>query len=171
MGIRAFPTSLSPKVIFQIFSGLYAILLQSVESDSSSANKADGKPENVHYCSLQRPCTVAYSLFSQVYKLRLVSRDWNFCFFLFCSSSENRFFRRVEDAYYPHAWHINTKIRKAVLLGRYRIFNTIDTEDGECLMQRRIFDGIETNRQVNEAYFKRSTSKHLSMDALGEEQS
>ncbi|KAF4614588.1 hypothetical protein D9613_003441 [Agrocybe pediades] len=132
MGTPAAVGCLLPRTILQIFKNLYAILLNTWESQSSSG-------DDLHYCSLQHPCAVASAVFSPLYGLRLVSKDWESCFILFCSLKENRFFRRVEDVYYPHVWHINTKIRKAVLIGRYRVFNTIDTEDGE----RGVFQAMD----------------------------
>ncbi|KAF8201331.1 kinase-like domain-containing protein [Mycena galopus ATCC 62051] len=43
------------------------------------------------------------------------------------------FFSPVEDGYYPHAWHINTRVRKSVLLARYRVFRTISSEDADMV--------------------------------------
>lgn len=84
-----------------------------------------------HFCSLAKPCALASQLFQTVYVLRQVSSGWNKAFIEFQSSKEYRFLRRVEDAYYPHPWHINSKVRSSILFYRYRVFNTIDTEDGK----------------------------------------
>ena len=87
-----------------------------------------------HFCSLARPCALASKSFQTVYILRQVSSEWNKAFMAFQSSEEYRFFRRkIEDAYYPHAWHINSKVRSSILFHRYRVFNTIDTEDGKFI--------------------------------------
>ncbi|KAG6826932.1 hypothetical protein H0H92_013872 [Tricholoma furcatifolium] len=89
---------------------------------------------NEHFCSLSNPCQLAWSsVLSSFRSLRLLASSWNtgVVSVLRSSSQLSDFFKRVEHAYYPHAWHINTKIRKHVLLGRFRIFKTIDSEDGD----------------------------------------
>lgn len=84
-----------------------------------------------HFCSLKSPCVVASRVFGSFFTLRLVSPSWNDAIQVICSSEESAFFSRVEHAYYPHAWHINTKVRKSILLNRYRVFYTISTEYGK----------------------------------------
>ncbi|KAJ6568485.1 kinase-like domain-containing protein [Mycena capillaripes] len=84
-----------------------------------------------HFCSPKAPCRVARALLAPILTLKLVGSSWN-------TAVQNYnlplppFFHAVEDGvYYPHSWHINTRVRKSVLLVRYRVFRTIDSEAGE----------------------------------------
>ncbi|KAJ7097626.1 kinase-like domain-containing protein [Mycena epipterygia] len=83
-----------------------------------------------HFCSPAMPCSAALSLLAPILCLRLVASPWNAAVQKFQRSMSAEFFSRVEDGYYPHAWHINTRVRKAVLLSRYRVFCTIHSEAG-----------------------------------------
>jgi hypothetical protein len=83
-----------------------------------------------HFCSPAMPCRVAQDLLAPLYSLRLVTSSWNAAVKRFQHSMAHTFFSRVEDGYYPHPWHINTRVRKAVLLSRYRVFRTIHSESG-----------------------------------------
>ncbi|KAF7330640.1 Protein kinase domain-containing protein [Mycena sanguinolenta] len=48
------------------------------------------------------------------------------------ANANSAFFAPVEEGtYYPHVWHVDTRVRKAVLLGRYRVFRTISSEEGK----------------------------------------
>ncbi|KAF8220713.1 hypothetical protein L208DRAFT_1063358, partial [Tricholoma matsutake] len=82
-----------------------------------------------HYCSLSDPCRIAFLAFSHFLSLRLVSSLWNEA--VSKVRQESSFFRRVEDAYYPHLWHVNTKVRKFVVLRYYRTYHTISSEHGK----------------------------------------
>ncbi|RDB19268.1 Casein kinase I isoform alpha [Hypsizygus marmoreus] len=90
----------------------------------------DMKPTD-HYCSLDHPCRIVFAILSPFFDLRLVASSWNSGIkntlqsLRPTSGSGDSFFKRVEDAYYPHPWHINTKVRKYVLLRRYRVHHTI----------------------------------------------
>lgn len=88
---------------------------------------------DVHFCSLNNPCRVAWLGLSPLFSTRTVSSAWNDAILGISTLKEHLFFRRVEDAYYPHAWHIDTKVRKGVLLNRYRVYRTISTEMGTFL--------------------------------------
>ncbi|KAJ7705596.1 kinase-like domain-containing protein [Mycena rosella] len=83
-----------------------------------------------HVCSPATPCKVARELLAPLSALRLVASSWNTAVQNFRQAMRETFFSRVEDGYYPHPWHINTRVRKAVLLARYRVFRTIQTEAG-----------------------------------------
>lgn len=107
-------------VLIKLFANFYHLCFDCAEFRNQD-----------HFCSLAEPCALASQLFQAIYVLRQVSSEWNKAFIAFQSSKEYRFLRRVEDAYYPHAWHINSKVRSSVLLHRYRVFSTIDTEDGK----------------------------------------
>jgi hypothetical protein len=88
-----------------------------------------GVMKTTHYCSLRRPCHSAISALSPLLTLRLVSRACNAVFLRLAES--NAYFQSVEDAYYPHSWHINTKIRRGIILERYRVFRTLYSEGGK----------------------------------------
>lgn len=112
--------SLPPKALNHIVGHLYLYLIPQVENLQQ------------HYCSLSKPCRIVLLALSHFFSLRLVSSAWNDA--ISKLRNESGFFRRVEDAYYPHPWHINTKVRKAVLLGSYRVYCTISSEHGRCLL-------------------------------------
>lgn len=84
-----------------------------------------------HYCSLRRPCKVASEAFRAFHDVRLVSRTWNEAVQDFVASAKGGFFRRVEEAYYPYPWHINTKVRLGMVLDRYRVYHTIKSDSCE----------------------------------------
>ncbi|KAJ7480837.1 kinase-like domain-containing protein [Mycena latifolia] len=82
-----------------------------------------------HFCSPAAPCRVALELLTPFLALKLVASGWNNAVKEY---KVDAFFKNVEEGvYYPHAWHVNTRMRKAVLLSRYRVFRTIDSEAGE----------------------------------------
>ncbi|KAJ6630424.1 kinase-like domain-containing protein [Mycena sp. CBHHK59/15] len=83
-----------------------------------------------HFCSPAKPCRKALEIIYPLLSLRLVAPVWNEAIQCLRGSLQEAFFCRVEDGYYPHRWHINTRIRKSVLLGHYRIFRTITSEAG-----------------------------------------
>lgn len=109
--------SLPPKVLHLIVDHLYLCNVLQVESLEQ------------HYCSLSDPCRIAFLAFSHFLSLRLVSSLWNEA--VSKVRQESSFFRRVEDAYYPHLWHVNTKVRKFVVLRYYRTYHTISSEHGK----------------------------------------
>ncbi|KAJ7251128.1 kinase-like domain-containing protein [Mycena haematopus] len=83
-----------------------------------------------HLCSPTAPCSVAHALLAPMLSLRLVDSTWNNAVTNF-RHSLNAFFAPVEEGtYYPHAWHVDTRARKAMLLSRYRVFRTISSEEG-----------------------------------------
>lgn len=88
-------------------------------------------PGNKHLCSPAMPCGGALNLLVPFLTLKLVASLWNTAVKSFQESKRESFFMRVEDGYYPHAWHINTRVRKALLFSRYQVFRTIHSEDGE----------------------------------------
>ncbi|KAJ7735719.1 kinase-like domain-containing protein [Mycena metata] len=82
-----------------------------------------------HFCSPTAPCKVALALLAPFRTLKLVTSLWKR---VADDYKVDKFFFNVEEGvYYPHAWHINTRVRRAVLLSRYRIVRTIDS-DGGC---------------------------------------
>ena len=119
-------------VLIKLFANLYYLCSDSAEFRNQH-----------HFCSLAEPCALAFQVFQTIYVLRRVSTEWNKAFIAFQSSKEYRFLRRIEDAYNPHAWHISTKVRSSVLLHRYRVFNTIDTEDGKFNRTRHRYSCAE----------------------------
>ena len=109
------PTSSPPtKVLNLILCHLCALCLQDETVEE-------------HYCSPKNPCRVVLLALTPLLSLRVVSSAWNYAIGVL---QVQNFFRRVEDAYYPHPWHINTKVRKAILLGRYRVYHTVKSEHG-----------------------------------------
>ncbi|KAJ6551203.1 kinase-like domain-containing protein [Mycena capillaripes] len=87
-------------------------------------------PGNKHLCSPAIPCRGALHLLLPLLTIKLVASSWNTAVKNFQQSKHESFFSRIEDEYYPHAWHVNTRTRKALLLSRYRVFRTIHSEDG-----------------------------------------
>ncbi|KAJ7677971.1 kinase-like domain-containing protein [Mycena polygramma] len=83
-----------------------------------------------HFCSPTIPCRRALDLLSPLLSLRLVVSSWNAAVKTFQEGMRESFFSRVEDGYYPHVFHVNTRVRKAVFLSRYRVFRTLESEDG-----------------------------------------
>ncbi|KAJ7679754.1 kinase-like domain-containing protein [Mycena rosella] len=85
-------------------------------------------PCKQHFCSPASPCRLALDLLAPFLTLKLVASSWNTAVKQY---KLDPFFLNVEEGvYYPHAWHINTRVRKAMLLSRYRVFRTIDSEAG-----------------------------------------
>ena len=117
---------------------------------------APGASESTHYCSLRTPCATAAEAFRPVQAFRSVATAWNRAFQVHCAGAAGGFLASVEDVYYPHAWHINVRVRAAPLLGRYRVVRTID-EEGRCF--RLIYcTAVSRSSQVTAACLKRSTS-------------
>lgn len=87
-----------------------------------------------HYCSLKMPCLPASTHLSKFLASRLISSDWNRAYQSLLSSKAHAFFSEIERVYYPYPWHINTRVRRAVLMNKYRIYRTIQTEYGEGII-------------------------------------
>ncbi|KAJ7628872.1 kinase-like domain-containing protein [Roridomyces roridus] len=82
-----------------------------------------------HVCSPAAPCIVARDLLAPFLALKLVAPSWNTAV---KARTPDTFFSNLEEGvYYPHSWHINTRMRKASILSRYRVFKTIHSEDGD----------------------------------------
>ncbi|KAF7358434.1 Protein kinase domain-containing protein [Mycena venus] len=82
-----------------------------------------------HLCSPTAPCKVALDLLTPFLTLKLVASAWNT---VVKNLKLDAFFSSVEEGvYYPHDWHINTRVRRAVLLSRYRVFRTIHSDAGD----------------------------------------
>lgn len=109
--------SLPPKALYLIVGHFYQCYVSQLDS-----------PEQ-HYCSSSNPCRIAFFTLSPIFTLRLVSSVWNDAVLKVCCNSG--FFKRVEDAYYPHLWHVNTKVRTAVISRYYRVYRTIKSEHGK----------------------------------------
>ncbi|KAJ7182820.1 kinase-like domain-containing protein [Mycena crocata] len=107
----------APKILRQI---AYHVYLTCLPDFSNSR----------HFCSPATPCTAALEPMAPLLSLRLVAPSWNTAVQDLQNSLREIFFSRVEDGYYPHPWHLNTRVRKAVLLSRYRVFRTIHCEAG-----------------------------------------
>ncbi|KAJ7220668.1 kinase-like domain-containing protein [Mycena pura] len=116
--MRLASAELPPKIVEQVVSHVYLSCLSQFRGPQQ------------HFCSPAIPCRVALDLLKSWLSLRLVASPWNAAVNKLRHFARDAFFSRVEDGYYPHAWHINTRIRKAVLLSRYRVFRTIVSEDG-----------------------------------------
>ncbi|KAF7299211.1 Protein kinase domain-containing protein [Mycena indigotica] len=104
-----------------------------------------------HYCSLSTPCPAALEEIAPFVNLRLVSSTWNASVTKIQHSIRGKFFTDVEaGVYYPHAWHINTRVRKSVLLGRYRVFQTISAEEGSrgVYLAYDLADGCSNSSEV-----------------------
>lgn len=108
-----------------------AAVLRSLRDACLCVLRADAPGASVHYCSLRTPCATAARAFQPVQTFRNVAAAWNRAFKAHCSGTAGDFFASVEDVYYPHAWHINARVRAAALLGRFRVLRTIE-EDGTC---------------------------------------
>ncbi|KAJ7041014.1 kinase-like domain-containing protein [Mycena alexandri] len=123
--MNAVPSGLDPplKIIDRIVNEVYLSCLPQLNIPTPECNK--------HFCSTTSPCRRALILLAPLLSVRLVASSWNTAFKNFQHSTRGAFFSTVEDGvYYPHAWHINTRVRKAVLLTRYRVFRTIHSEAG-----------------------------------------
>ncbi|KAJ7069980.1 kinase-like domain-containing protein [Mycena amicta] len=85
-----------------------------------------------HYCSLAAPCKPAVDVLAPFLSLRLVSMTWNKAIMEVQRDQRGIFFSNTveEGVFYPHTWHINTRVRKSVLFWRYRVFRTIQSEAG-----------------------------------------
>jgi hypothetical protein len=116
------PSTLPLKTVEWIVYQVYLSCLSQFNTYSSGCDQ--------HFCSPAMPCVGAQALLAPMFCLRLVDSTWNAAVKNFQDSIREVFFSRVEDGYYPHTWHINTRVRKAVLLSRYRVFRTIASEDG-----------------------------------------
>ncbi|KAJ7100750.1 kinase-like domain-containing protein [Mycena belliarum] len=114
------PAALPPRAVERIVHHVYESCLFRIEAPGC----------RTHFCSPAAPCKVARDLLSPLANLKLVAVSWNAAVHAFQQTKYPRFFGDVEDGYYPHAWHINTRMRKAVLLARYRVFRTFTSEDG-----------------------------------------
>ncbi|KAJ7584758.1 kinase-like domain-containing protein [Mycena floridula] len=103
-----------------------------------------------HLCSFNNPCCDAFRGLAPFLNLRLVDSSWNSAIQLWRLSNLTGFFTRIEDAYYPFAWHINTRVRASVLLNRYRVFNTIASENGDrgVYLAYDFSKGCDSPRQV-----------------------
>ncbi|CAA7261011.1 unnamed protein product [Cyclocybe aegerita] len=108
-----------------------------------------------HYCSLRNPCYVAHQSLRPIHAFRLVSTEFSRAFLSFASFKETQFFQQVEEVYYPYEWHINTRVRRAALLGRFRVFWTIDTDSGDRGVFRAYDFGSEKGcKQATEVIVK-----------------
>ncbi|KAJ7489188.1 kinase-like domain-containing protein [Mycena latifolia] len=123
------PAALSPRTVERIVHYVYDLCLPQLDAPGCST----------HFCSPATPCKVASDLLSPLATLRLVASAWNVAVEKLRQSLRETFFSRVEDGYYPHRWHINTRVRKAALLARYRIFRTIASEDGTAPIARGVY--------------------------------
>ncbi|TFK35935.1 kinase-like domain-containing protein [Crucibulum laeve] len=47
------------------------------------------------------------------------------------NSSNKGFFAIIEEVVHPHTWHVNAKVRRGIVLGRYRVYRTLSTETGD----------------------------------------
>ena len=108
------------KVLEIILTQIYLSSLVELEENSLKAYGSGS--ESRHYCSLAQPCSSARPFMSSFGDLRLVCRDWDRAFV--CVKRAHPFFQRLEDAFYPYPWHINSKVRSCSISGRYRVFGT-----------------------------------------------
>ncbi|KAJ6482500.1 kinase-like domain-containing protein [Mycena sanguinolenta] len=130
------------------------IQLSNVASTDTTSAKTRTTWE--HLCSPTAPCIAAHALLAPLLALRLVDSTWDAAVRSLGVRSRSlsgydehdsrggglnhanlnhtnaNFFAPVEEGtYYPHAWHVDTRVRKVVLLGRYRVFKTISSEEGK----------------------------------------
>ncbi|KAK7052100.1 kinase domain-containing protein [Favolaschia claudopus] len=109
---------------------VYHVYLSCISAKDFHSDNSDWTGR--HFCSPSMPCRWAQNLLAPLLSLRLVDTTWNGAVKNFQTSQRETFFSPVEDGvYYPHKWHLNTRMRKALLLSRYRIFQTISCEDGK----------------------------------------
>lgn len=83
----------------------------------------------IHYCSLKDPCRVAFISLGPFFNLRLLSPAWDAAVRQ-QGTSQVCFATQVEDWHHRPPGHVSTKVRRTVLLRWYRVFSTIDSEDG-----------------------------------------
>ena len=89
-----------------------------------------------HHCSLLYPCiSISKSTnFKSIYTFRLISSNWNNVFLTTAELDRYASHRIVQD---PLKHHSSTRfygrLRKSVVLRRYRVFRNLDTEHGTFL--------------------------------------
>ncbi|KAF7377475.1 Protein kinase domain-containing protein [Mycena sanguinolenta] len=145
--------ALPPKVLHRLVEEVYLQSLSRIQNELSNANtNTDASTAQKHLCSPTAPCIIAHALLAPLVVLRLVHSTWDAAVRslglglgsgfgedrgsrekgLNKANANSAFFAPVEEGtYYPHAWHVDTRVRKAVLLGRYRVFRTISSEEGK----------------------------------------
>lgn len=136
------PTALPLKLVERIVHHVYLACLPQFNTPGC----------NKHLCSAATPCRAALLLLFPVLSLKLVASSWNTAVKNFQHTMREAFFSRVEDGYYPHAWHINTRVRKAVLLSRYRVFRTINSEAGMHPVPKLLPTIVDTRHQAAAGY-------------------
>lgn len=116
------------KITIAISEALYALCI----ADLYQCPENEDQTISTHYCSMRHPCVLAqHALHPILVNFRLVCKFWDR---IIVHEVEDRFLQpqpEIEAVYYPYAWHINTKVRRAILHGQFRVFRTIDTEGGE----------------------------------------
>lgn len=126
------------KILEQIVSEVYLACLPQLNTATRECNK--------HICSPASPCRVARTILAPVLSLKLVASPWGTAVQNFQQSSREAFFSQVEDGvYYPYAWHINTRVRKVVLLARYRVFRTIHSDAGTSTLHMILNARLNSN--------------------------
>ncbi|KAF5318060.1 hypothetical protein D9619_012086 [Psilocybe cf. subviscida] len=115
------------KITIAISEALYALCI----ADLYQCPENEDQTESTHYCSMRHPCVLAqHALHPILVNFRLVCKFWDW---IIVHEVEDRFLQpqpEIEAVYYPYTWHINTKVRRAILHGQFRVFRTIDTEGG-----------------------------------------
>ncbi|KAF7324648.1 Protein kinase domain-containing protein [Mycena kentingensis (nom. inval.)] len=113
---------IAPSVVELIANHVFSACLSQLNNPNANSS---------HYCSLTAPCRPAHDALTPFFDLQLVGAPWRAAVAKIQAAfaSDSNFFTAVEQGvYYPHKWHINTRMRSAVLLGRYRTFKTITSE-------------------------------------------
>ena len=117
--------TLSLTILRRILTFLYADFLEADESISIGE----------HHCSLLHPCvSISTSTpFKPIYTFRLIASQWNKVFLSMARLDRYGSHQIVQG---PRNYHtiIYTSLRKSVILGRYRVFHTLDTEHGTYLV-------------------------------------
>src|ERR1700730_89648 len=93
---------LAPSLVERIITNLFELLQEQIAQSHQR-----------HYCSLLNPCLPILPTVLTVFNTRLVSSAWNLTALRVANKSP--FFCRVEEAYYPHPWHINSKVRRDII--------------------------------------------------------
>lgn len=85
-----------------------------------------------HHCSLKYPCKIASEALIPIYALRMVCISWDKIYGGFSNKDAPFFYpdqRKVD-----RGRDVDSHVRRGILLKRYRIYKTIQADDGEYLL-------------------------------------
>lgn len=122
--------SLPDNVLVRILESLYADFLESDECIDIEK----------HHCSLLHPCiSISKSTtFKPIHTFRLISSNWNKVF-LATAKLDQYGSHRIVQGSHQRGTYIFCLLLKSVVLGRYRVFQNLDTEHGTSLIVSLFF--------------------------------